>query len=76
MEAWIEVSEGLYKFEDEDWAMYLSIDESGAMLKVYNGTTHITTKNWGPGIVGRSSGSEWCMKQSCIILDAEKKKRG
>lgn len=74
MLSWKEVSDGYFMHEDDLWTLYLRYDDSGAMLEVYEGTSHVTTVNWGPG-PATTGGGEWYMRQSLKVLETEKKKR-
>lgn len=73
MNSWNEISDGYFSYEDDLWTLYLRVDDSGAMLEVYEGPMLATTATWGPGTTAR--GTEWCRKQSLKILKGEKKKK-
>lgn len=75
MHSWKEVGDGYFSFEDDSWTLYLRVDDAGAVLEVYDGTSLKTTTNWGPAAVARGGGGDWCMKQAIKVLEAEKKKR-
>lgn len=72
---WSEISEGYHSSADGTWTLYLRLDESGALLEVYDGTVLVTTSKWGPAVVSRNDGVYWCKKQSSKILEQEQKKR-
>ena len=74
MLSWTETSEGVFLYEDEDWSLYLRIDNE-ASLDVYFSTSLVTTARWGQGIVSRQDGVDWCKKQSITILNQEKQKK-
>ena len=70
---WNEISDGYFSHEDDSWILYLRIDESGALLEVYDGAMLATTATWGPAAT--THGPDWCMRQSLKVLETEKKKR-
>jgi hypothetical protein len=74
MNPWKEVTDGYFSFEDDSWTLYLRLDDAGALLEVYKGTILKTTSGWGPAVLTRTGGREWCMKQAIKVLEAEKKK--
>lgn len=73
MSVWNEVSDGYFSYEDDSWVLYLRIDESGALLEMYNGPVLVTTASWGPAATAK--GGDWCRKQSLKVLEIEKQKR-
>jgi hypothetical protein len=73
MNTWNEISDGYSSYEDDSWTLYLRLDESGALLEVYDGPLLVTTSNWGPAAT--THGDDWCKKQSLKVLEVEKKKR-
>jgi hypothetical protein len=75
MSNWEEISEGCHTYPSGSWTIYLSIDDAGALLEVYEGTALITTSKWGPAITSQVSGEEWCKKHSLKCLEQEQKKR-
>jgi hypothetical protein len=75
MNSWKEINEGYFHLEDGSWSLYLSTDDSGALLEVYDGTSLATTANWGPAAIARGGGPDWCKRQSLKVLDSEKKKK-
>jgi hypothetical protein len=75
MSQWRKVDDGCCEYEEDTWFLSLRHDEAGAMLEVYNGTSHVTTVNWGPAANMTTGNSDWYMRQSLKVLESEKKKR-
>ena len=75
MSNWEEIGEGYFSYTSGSWSLYLRVDDSGAILEVYDGTSLITTNKWGPAIASLPAGEDWCKKQSLKCLEQEQKKR-
>jgi len=76
MSSWVEASDGSHELVDEDWTVFLRFDGVEAVLEIYFLTTFVTSKKWGRGITSRKDGIDWCKKQSILVLNQEKIKKG
>ena len=75
MRTWEEAGENYYRLVEDDYTLYVKVDDLEASMELYEFTNLVKTVTWGPGVLQMTNAEAWCKKQALFVLDQEIKKR-